>query len=135
MAETIHIDDDGTPRELDEAELPAQGDDEDDDEDEGEGESWQPTAEKLTKSLESQAAAIAELKAKQVETDKMLNELQQTPAISPPEPTPQPPEPEPKPKPNEPASPEPDTKPKNEPEPAPAPPAAPVPVVRRRRAI
>ena len=135
MAETIHIDDDGTPRELDDAELPAQGDDEDDDEDESEGESWQPTAEKLTKSLESQAAAIAELKAKQVETDKMLNELQQTPAISPPEPTPQPPEPEPKPKPNEPASPEPDTKPKNEPEPAPAPPAAPAPVVRRRRAI
>jgi hypothetical protein len=134
MAETVHIDDDGTPRELDDAELPAQGDDEDDDEDEGEGESWQPTAEKLTKSLESQAAAIAELKAKQVETDKMLNELQSKPEDSPPEPTPHPPEPEPKPKPNEPANPEPDTKPKSEPEPTPQPPA-PAQVVRRRRAI
>ena len=134
MAETVHIDDDGTPRELDDAELPAQGDDEDDDEDEGEGESWQPTAEKLTKSLESQAAAIAELKAKQVETDKMLSELQSTPEGSPPEPTPQPQEPEPKPKPSEPESPEPATKPKNELEPTPQPPA-PAPVVRRRRAI
>lgn len=133
MAATVHIDDDGTPRELDDADLP--GDEGGEDEDEGEGEAWQPITEKLTKSLESQAAEIADLKAKQVEADKMLSELQSTLADSPPEPTPQPPELEPKPKPNEPANPEPDTKPKSEPEPAPAPPAAPAPVVRRRRAI
>ena len=132
MAETVHIDDDGTPRELDDAELP--GDEGGEDEDEGEGEAWQPITERLTKSLESQAETIAELKAKQVETDKMLNELQSKPEDSPPEPTPHPPEPEPKPKPNEPANPEPDTKPKNEPEPTPQPPA-PAQVVRRRRAI
>ena len=130
MTETVHIEDDGTPRELDE--LPAQGggEEEDDEKDEG-GEAWKPITKKLTKSLESQAETIDELRAKQAETDRLLKELQSKPESSPPEPTPRPPEPEPTPKTNEPEKPEPEPKKPDEPKPAPAP----APQVRKRRAI
>jgi hypothetical protein len=131
MAETIHIDDDGTPRELVEEELPGN-----EDEDEGEGEAWQPITEKLTKSLESQAETIAELKAKQVETDKMLSELQSTLEDSPPDPTPHPPEPEPDHERKRQSDTKSTEKGKKESEAdPPSPPAAPAPVVRRRKAI
>jgi hypothetical protein len=147
MSETVHINDDGEPQELEAEELAKPDELEDDgpgDDDESEdGEQWRheltdvrTIVQELAQQTAKNTECLNKMSEQQSEAIRLLEEQQRAPAISPPEPTPQPPSPEPA-KPSESESErlarlESERK-QSEPEPKPAP--APAQVVRKRRAI